>query len=288
MYDFDEGYYWAFHASSLPNCDGVWAYDTADWCSDANLGLGQGRHLYSTYDWESGYYFYERLKWVGTFYDKLLALDVLTNPETLFLGVESAESIDEWAISMYLTFPKEIQRLFAGIAADRFDMFAGVIDEESGVYVPPDPFAVPNGEASEGAGPVDPATSFTIQLYSLWYGMAWLNANYDNSFNDFAKIWLEGSGDGLSPVEPEKLIRFENPFNQRVYVSLPPSGKAAYGVGQLMLGQANELKAIWEELSADPASDPETVDYYKWRIDNITENIEVVRGLYDLYGYLYF
>jgi hypothetical protein len=289
MYDFDDGYYWAFHPSSLPPCDGVWAFNTSDWCSDANLELGQGRHLYSIYDWESGYYFYERLKWVGTFYDKLLALDVLTNPATLFLGVESAESIDEWAISMYLTFPKEIQRIFGGIAADRFDMFAGVIEEDNWTYVPPDPFAeAPAEPVVEPPAPVDPATSFTIQLYGLWYGMAWLNANYDNSFNNFAKIWLEGSGEALVPVDPASLIRFENPFNNRVYVTMPASGEATYGVGQLMLEQANAHKALWEASATDPAADPDTTDYYKWKVDNITENIEVVRGLYDLYGYLYF
>ena len=36
---------------------------------------------------------------------------------------------------------------------------------------------------------------------------------------------------------------------------------------------------------ADPEAD---LDYYTWRLTNIVENIEVVRGLYDLYGYLVF
>ncbi|MEE2779157.1 MAG: hypothetical protein VYE15_01440, partial [Myxococcota bacterium] len=29
-------------------------------------------------------------------------------------------------------------------------------------------------------------------------------------------------------------------------------------------------------------------DYYKWRVTNMVENIEVVRGIYDLYGYMIF
>ena len=32
----------------------------------------------------------------------------------------------------------------------------------------------------------------------------------------------------------------------------------------------------------------EDVDYYKWRVTNMVENIEVIRGIYDLYGYMIF
>ena len=114
------------------------------------------------------------------------------------------------------------------------------------------------------------------------------NANYDNHFNDAAKIWLEGSGETVGPVDPELLVRFENPLNGRVYVTMKAPEGPGYGVGALMLNQANRAVDVWTAAKDDPELDTDTVDYYRWRIENFTENIEVIRGLYDLYGYIYF
>jgi hypothetical protein len=288
MYDFDEGYYWGFSTNaSVPQCEGVWAWDTEEWCSDASLELGDARHLYSVYDVESGYYFYERLRWIGSFYDKLLALEALTDPNSFFLGVDSAESVDQWAISMYASFPDEIDGLLAGIGADRFDLFAGRVDSEGRSYILPDPFADEATQtALEDDWPIDPATSFTLQLYALWYGMAWLNANFDNSFNDGAKIWLAGSGEQITPATADDLVTFTNPLNNRIYQAIRTD--AEHGLGPIMLEQAAKFAEQWAELAADPEADPGLVDYYRWRVQNITENIEVVRGLHGLYGTLVF
>jgi len=287
-YDFDEGYYWSFATDVLPICETEWSYYSEEWCSDMNLQLGEGRWFTSIYDWESGYYFYERLRWVGTFWDKLLALETMTNPDTFFLGVASSESFDAWAINMYVAFPKELQKIFGGIAADRFDLFAGVVEEEGYTYLAPNPFAT-GAEAQQYVdyGAVDPSTSFTVQLYALWYGMAFMNANYDNTFNDGAKIWLVGSGEAIEPADPGDVVEFADPWNQRRYAAVVNEDPDAFSVGQIMIERANLLLEEYETIVAD-GWDEETVEYYKWRVTSFVENIEVVRGLYDLYGYLYF
>lgn len=298
MYDFDEGYYWSLSGAPIQQCaPGVDAYyveEDEPLCVDANLSLGSARHFLSLYDVDSGYYFYERLKWIGSFYDKVLALETLTSPDTYLLGVDTAQSVGEWAISMYLSFPIEIQRLFSGIAADRFDMFAGVFDAK-GNYSAPDPTKpVIHDPNSKIGGPVDPSTSFTVQLYSLWYGMAWLNANFDNTFNNFAKIWLKGSAEefDLTGIDPSQVIEFQDPLYNKTYVAIrPPTGywddsqteeSSLDGVGWTMLKQAEVFKQDYLTDKDDPFWGP----YYKWRLQNILENIEVVRGMYDLYGYL--
>jgi hypothetical protein len=289
MYDFSEGYYWAFSAGALPVCEDGWSYDSTEWCADANLGLGEGRWFWSAYDWESGYYFYERLDRVGTSYDKILALETLTDPSTYFLGVDTFQDVEGWVISMYLSFPREIRRLFAGIAADRFDLFAGSFDA-TGAYAPPDPFApraLP-ADPAQGTGPVDPSTSFTVQLYMLWYGMAWLNANFDTSFNDQAKVWLKGSGEAFTPADPARVVEFADPFSGRVYQALSAEDPAEPGLGALMLEQAGSYLADYEGAKADPYTSAGTLEYYRWRVENLLENLEVVRGMYDLYGYVYF
>jgi len=289
FYDFDENYYWAFSSDqNLPICETEWSFFSQDYCSDANIALGDGRYFFSLFDVESGYYFYQRLKWIGSFYDKLAALETLTSPDTYFLGVDQFQSVDAWALSMYSSFPDEIDRVFAGIAADKFAQFAGTFDDNF-EYQPPDIFAPPNAPSTEPeGGPVDPTTSFTIQLYALWYGMAWLNANFDNSFNDGAKIWLKGSGEAIDTPIGADVIEFANPFNNRVYVATRPTGPAVDPVGWSMLEQANNYLNAYLIAATNPNTEPATLEYHKWRVTNLTENIEAVRGMYDLYGYVYF
>jgi hypothetical protein len=191
---------------------------------------------------------------------------------------------------MYGSFPKEMQQILSGVAADWFFLFAGTFTDD-GAYLPPNPFAKGAELAVyEEGGPVDPQTSFTVQLYALWYGMAWLNANFDNSFNDGAKIWLKGSGEAFEPVDPDPdlVVEFANPFNNRTYVASWPTDPEIFGVGATMVSETVYWYDIYTEALEDPDMDADTVDYYKWRVTNMVENIEVVRGLYDLYGYMYF
>lgn len=284
MWDPDERYSWLLQSSPLDLCKGTLAWETDEWCSDGNVPLGVGRWFLSLYDVDSGYGFYDRLKWVGSFYDKLLALEALTSPDTWFIGIDTFQSADEWAISMNLAFPDEIRRLLTGIASDRFDLFAGTLDKK-GNWTPPDPFGKTASWTSPTGGAVDPQTSFTIQLYALWYGMAWLNANYDNSFNDYAKIWLAGSGEAID-VDPAQVVSFTSPTNGRTYVSLRPAEGQPPAVGASMLDEAIRYQALRDDALAEGWDD--VADYWSWRIQNVVENMEVVRGLHQLYGTLVF
>jgi hypothetical protein len=291
-YDPDEDYWWAMDTAPAPLCGDVWAYEVPDeYCADYNLGLGPARHFESIYDTESGYYFYERLKWIGSFYDKVLALETLTSPDTYFLGVDTSATSDQWAISMYGSFKNEVQTLFTGIAADAYADYGGTFDE-SGDFVAPNPFDEYGdfGPLMAQQGPVDPSTSFTVQLYALWFGMSWLNVNYDNTFNDLAQIWLKGSGEGFEPADTDPALRveFANPFNNRTYVTLRSADPSLRGAGEAMLDEAQRWLDAYELPLDDPVEDAWKPDYYKWRVTNMVENIEVVRGMYDLYGYLWF
>ena len=115
-----------------------------------------------------------------------------------------------------------------------------------------------------------------------------LNANYDNTFNDYAKIWLAGSGEAVDPVDPSLVVTFEDTFNNRIYQTTQPSDPAQTGLGYEMLARAQLFMDAYDEAVADGSTTPDWLDYYKWRVTNMVENIEVVRGLYDLYGYMYF
>lgn len=55
-----------------------------------------------------------------------------------------------------------------------------------------------------------------------------------------------------------------------------------------MLDEAHRLLGLYDEAKADPDADAGLLDYYAWRVQNLIENVEVVRGLHDLYGMLVF
>jgi len=122
----------------------------------------------------------------------------------------------------------------------------------------------------------------------LWYGMAWLNANFDPSFNNQAKIWLKGSGEAVEPADPSMLVEFADPFSNRIYHALASGDPADPALGALMLDQGRRFLADYDRAAADPYTSPGTLEYYRWRVENLIENVEVVRGMSDLYGTMVF
>jgi len=245
-------------------------------CVDLAIPLGTGRYAYTEYDNATGYYFYERLRHIGTFYDKLAALEVLTDPTTYFIGVDTTLDVRNYILSMYIYFPKELNRLFGALAGDRLEDYAGV--GKGGAYVPRDFFG--DGSDTKDLKPVPTAGAFMIQNYALLFGMAWLNADWDQTFNDSMKIWLEGAGEAFTPAgKPEDVVSFTNPLNNRTYKASRLPDKTIYSGGAELLVDAGKAAKVWQ---ADPTN------VKQWALTDVVSIIEVVRGFYDLFGYALF
>jgi Met-zincin len=249
-------------------------------CSELNVALGEGRFTESQWDVESGYTFYDRLLMVGSFYDKLVAVETAVTSDTYFLGVDTGADASRYAIGLSLYFPEEVHKLIGGVAAEDYATFAGVMCTQDQQYLPPsvsDPAASP----CEG-GPsqvVDPATSFTIELYAIWYGMAFLPYGFDLDFNDRMKIWLDGSGEQITPTDPGLVFTFTNPLNNRSYHAMRSIDGVTYAPGAALLDRAQRFADAY---LLDPSLEN------RWRLENLVTTIEDVRGTYDLYGTFYF
>ena len=126
----------------------------------------------------------------------------------------------------------------------------------------------------------------------MYYGMALLNANFDQSFNNNARIWLSGHGESVTPVAGSNVTSFANPFNGLTYNALQSPDSLDYSLGHQMLSRANTLAN--SVASHDPAcfysagEACETVASEKWQLQSLIENIEVLRGYYDVFGYAWF
>lgn len=249
-------------------------------CSELNVALGEGRFTDSQWDGDSGYTFYDRLLMVGSFYDKLVALETAVTSDTYFLGVDTGSDVGRYAIGLSLYFPEEIHKLVGGTSAEDYAQYAGVMCTDDQAYVPPRLSDLDAVRCDGGTfQAVDPATSFTIELYAIWYGMAFLPFGFDLDFNDRMKIWLEGSGEQVTPADPTLLATFTNPLNNRVYHATKHVDPNVYSPGAALLERAQRF--------ADAYVLEPTLDN-RWRLENLTTTIEDVRGTYELYGTFYF
>ena len=285
-----------------------WTYDedilcedsedsSVDACSDLYIPLGPGKYAYSEFDSESGYYWYERVKVVGAFWDKLAAIETLSDPTTYFLGVDDVADATAYNLGFNVAFPHAVETIFGAIINDDYHRFAPRVAESGAVITPSILDSAENAVADKLPQPpqgtlIDPATNFTISLYAMYYGMALLNANFDQSFNNNARIWLSGHGESVTPVAGSNVTSFANPFNGLTYNALQSPDSLDYSLGHQMLSRANTLANT--VASHDPAcfysagDACETVASEKWQLQGLIENIEVLRGYYDVFGYAWF
>ncbi len=269
-----------------------------DNCSDAYIPLGEGRYAFSEYDAASGYYWYERLRLVGSFWDKLAAIETLADPTSNFLGVDDVADYSTYVLGFNVAFPNAVSQLFGSIVNDDYTSYAPRLSATGEVTIPDIFDSVSEAIGDEPAGStsnvryIEPATNFTVSLYTLFYGMALLNSNFDQSFNDGAKIWLEGSGEAFTPVGGTSTVEFANPINGRTYMAAESPNAKAYSLGYEMLTRANTLKNSISAVGADcfisEASECESVLSERYELEGLIENIEIVRGYYDVFGYSWF
>jgi hypothetical protein len=249
-------------------------------CSELNVPFGTGRFTESTWDVDSGYYFYDRMQSVGSFYDKLLALETAVTSSTYFLGFDSGAELDRYAIGLNLMFPEEVYKIVGGAASEDYPTFAGVMCNDDRSFENPvvsDSSHVPCGGAA--TTPADPATSFTVELYAIWFGMAFLQDSFDTNFNDRIKIWLDGAGEQITVTDPALLVSFTNPLNNRTYLATRTADPNAYSPGVKLLERAQRFADAYT-LDPSPAN--------RYLVEAIVSTIEDVRGTYDIYGYFWF
>src|SRR5690606_22776625 len=111
--------------------------------------------------------------------------------DTYFLGVDTGAEVDRYAIGLALMFPEEIYKLVGGSAAEDYPVFAGHACPD-GTYEAPR-LGVADPPCGGGVTRVvDPSTSFTIELFSIFYGIAFMPAQFDLNFNDRIHIWIDG------------------------------------------------------------------------------------------------
>ncbi|MCB9737670.1 MAG: hypothetical protein H6747_00240 [Deltaproteobacteria bacterium] len=270
------------------------SYDTGKVSdSDAlDIQLGVGKMPWTTFNTKDGYYYANHPAWIGSYWDKLAAIQVMTSSQASFLSDFVGEQLPLFrgtAIGFNTVYPKELSAILGGIAAGAIDEVGGFAVKENGkmVYRPRDPFAPADKSAPRVAPSVN---SLSLRLFAAWQAIANLPAGFDPSFTDSMAIWIKGSahefdfgactkfgvcaggGPDGGAVSAVDYVEFEDPWGKKVYVAPRVNyNKDYFSPTYRMLKDLNDLKSKWqaaegtekEALAAQMKAELEVVDYFR-------------------------
>lgn len=267
------------------------------------LDIDQGaRYRYTRYDNASGQGFFNRLKNVGSFYDKIAALMTLTNTETNFVGQDQTNAVS-YRIGFYLAFPRAMSSVFGGVATDRYDNYAWRFQYglNGQALLTPNVFQSLGGSDSPSPGaptpvaeligkPIDSGWYFFYKAYALFFSMAEFQSNFSQSWNDAVRVWCVGCGEAFTPGEGTTPVTMTDPLSGKQYGALAYAD-GRYSPGADFITQGNKLIDAYkaaQEAPADTADRQYYIDRARSRIQEHVELLDLVRGLYQIYGYTRF
>ena len=295
--------------------DGQQIYKEAEYQINFKSNLTNSRFFATSwsdtnYEDVCGLNFWECLHHVGFYLDKMMALEVLSDPVTYFVARDTAEDIREWRISFFDNYTTQIVDFFGSMLSEDFDGFSPYFDSSK-----PSNYKPCNTKADCGGGTCDTTTKrckcdfhncvvtttekntagtpynvtwnhgmawrnystpsldvkkpttgasieastrFTLQIYSVVYGMLNFQQNFDNEFVARGRMWKEGTKNGWTITPSAKikgLIKYADPNNGASYVGVAYKDKR--GIAQKMIVHANRIKA--RSSYCTPATVPPTV-----------------------------
>ncbi len=186
--------------------DGSTFYDETGFGQRARfeMPIGEGRQYQSTWDYASGRFWRERLVNAGSYYDKVTALQYMTDTFIYSVNRDLDQDLRSYQVNVYTVYPGQTLRLFGSILSEDNPDF-GPIARVTGntATMQRTQLALLNLPAGTGPGtngrviagdniPVNPNLGFTTTLYSAIFGMAGLSASYDQRFIQSARLWADG------------------------------------------------------------------------------------------------
>lgn len=241
--------------------DGTQGLSSSAASSTLELGVLDGRYISTTWDFDLGYYWFGQIERAGFFFDKALALQVLTDPTTYFVGRDTSSDIREYQLNFYTTFGPSLTGLFRNLLADNW---SGISPRAaSGTTLD---YLDPLDFATDGPGtgtPVDPNASFSVQLYASLYSLLYIPQLYDQTYMNSARIGVVGGAEHIEFDGP--MVTFTDPDSGITYeaASYIVEGRET-GVGAKMLQHAAAI-------AADPAQ--------RQALRKYMDNINIIRFL---------
>lgn len=256
---------------------------------------GNGRTLYSRYDYGSGYYYFTRVAETGHYWDSLFAMMAMTQSVATALGVDVQGDMTSYLLPYYLVFDNQLTKYFNGMVQGETTSFAPVYSPSSGLrfrpaatlglqgggqVVPLTGEVISSGSQLNGdEKPVQVRTAWMEQLYSLAYGIAYFNSSYSQHYIDQARVFKLGNGEQLSAPQggDYEVITVTDPHTGISYGALAKTGVSA---DQLGLG-AQLIRKAQDEVDRMNNGDSNA----SYQLDSTVEDINRVIGVVDALGH---
>ena len=264
------------------------SYDTtplAKGDSGLVIPLGQGKFPYTTFDTSLGYYAYDHPLWAGAWWEKLAAMETLTDASVSFMSDYVGEQLDigvSSAIGFVTAYPKELTNLFGGIVSEAWDEWAGVavLQPTTGQleYLPRSAF---NPQAQSSMPVVQPSISnLSFKTLAAVVSLATLPAGFDPSMTDSMAVVLKGNESDYELAPGMQWKEFTDPFSYKTYLALVPRYDAdRLAVAAKLIDTATALKKAWEGATTDEES-----MMYASRLKEVVEMLDVLRELNEQLG----
>ncbi len=228
--------------------------DTAP--GDAHVALGPGQYPWTTFAQQDGYYYADHPLWIGSYWAKVAAIQVMTSATVALITESAGEQLPLFrgtAIGFNTIYPRELMNVLGGLVAGDPALIGGLFlpDPQTAgakLYQPADPFHPPAASAPR----VQPSiTNLTLRLQAAWQAVANLPAGFDPSYTDSMAVWLKGNGlqyaIGTGQIggtaAPVQVVEFEDPFGLKTYVAPKPNYDAdRYAPTYRMLQRLNSWK----------------------------------------------
>jgi hypothetical protein len=263
---------------------------------------GEGRRPYSRWDPTRGFNYWAYPVESGHFWAFYAAIIAMSASSSLAVrGADVGADFLSYSIPPYLVFEDEITTLYNSIFLEDHRAIAprviqdqttgrlqlerrifspiglqggGFLDPETG-FVATNATLMDSSLNTEVGATIALSNSFTYQFYAMLYGMAFFDSNFSLHFHDQAKIFRIASGETVTPPDGFEVVSFCDPFSR---------GGVCYG-------------AIMEEGTNDPPAGARlilrTQDLYQqflngtareWEVINSVELMNLIRGMYEIFG----
>ena len=235
--------------------------------ADLKVPLGMGRYYYS--DYQGGLSGIERIERIGSFYDKIIAMQLLT-----FRGLSGEYTADiTFFTNFYDLFPNEMQQIFSGLIRGSPGAFMPRILCPEGGSTCSEPHVSyldfyrgdcsndatcrPNPATKYQDVPVlDGGGSISLQIYAALYGLSEFPIYFDSTFQNQLFICIEGQGDCFVPdegaVEGTDYVRYQSDFYRRTFLAFQVEPKENVGeqisIGFEMVKEASDLATVGRAL----------------------------------------
>ncbi|MCB9558385.1 MAG: zinc-dependent metalloprotease [Deltaproteobacteria bacterium] len=246
------------------------------------VNKGEGRRRYSRFDFQSGYYYNDKILETGHFWEYLAAIEALTAATGTFVGVETQTDFSTFLVPYYIAFDAELIKTFEGVMTENYKAYAPRVVNGKFYTTPTITLGSGANQINPADGsPIDPAAAtapaanldnwFTLKYYTLLQGLAGFSSTYSLTYADRQQVFRIGKG-GLS-VQPDpgpnhELYTCTDPVGGHTYGTIIPKGSAKDTGAARMITKCNEAMA--------GTSAFQQADTVEW--------LNFMQGLYDIFG----